>query len=696
MESTRGICIGPAFGPGYQPVSSENVLATSIPSIRSSEELLDRNGRRPEWPKGPQPLKKRTAGFVVRCLIDGLLLLATTPFLLLGAYAAAQNGKPVNDKEWYHLQVSMKTAVTTFPIVFAAVMGRLTKNLATWRLERGISLGHLEQLLGSSTVFGAFSTQVLMGSFNKLAIGLLCLWALSPLGGQSSLHIVTTIPSIAVASKEIRTFNTDISSPFNTMRQPLGIPLPQVNGLYITSLLAPPDAKRAPTDVWGNLKVPLISRLASNHTANETGWYNFDAFKETILYSSLIGIPVAGLSWKGNTTFTMESSYFDIDCFSLSAAPQVPIADTYTGPPGTDPSLTKSEDPPKLVQISNNNTFYGPIEEDSSLSFGIDSYVDWRPGSLTKLWDDGMSSVIPNVTDNEKTFFDKKQTFLFESKLPFFPGIEDPAAVAYCNTRRVYVESAVYCVGDPTSINKPQCSVTAMRNSRRLHQPSDITPFLFPTVFNRFTSVLATSQARGEPSRYSLTEKYLNNTDTPLLVQEVYMKLYNLDKAVFSQRLSQVINTYHMASLFPSAMVGGLDAELPLYTLYLHSGDSFKHNRTATVATLERHLYTTNAAWLAVFLITSAVMLCAAIASSVLAFFTHIPDVLGYASSLTRDSAHFPHAAEGSVLDGLMRSRKLKDKKVRLGDVQSDEKIGLLAFSETDLATRAEKKKLYQ
>ncbi|KKZ60042.1 hypothetical protein EMCG_05224 [[Emmonsia] crescens] len=681
--------------PEHRPALSESSSITSISSLDSSAELLDESRRSPKWPKRPLPLKRGTTGFVVRSLIDILLLLATTPFLGLGTYTAIKNGKPVNDQEWSYLQIGMKTAVTTFPIIFAAVTSRLTKNLATWRLERGISLGHLEQLLGSSSVFGTFSTQVLMGSFNMMAIGLLCLWALSPLGGQSSLHIVRTTPSIAVASKEIYTFNTEISSPFNAMRQPLSFVGPQLNGLYITSLMAPPDAKRAPTDVWGNLKVPLMSHLALNHTANETGWYNFDAFAENIPYSSLIGIPVRGLPWNGNTTFTMESSYFDIDCFTLSVAPHVSITENFTAPPGTDLSMTKSKEAPKLLQIAN-NTFYGQASTRSSFNFGIDSSVDWRSGYLTKLWDDGMSSLIPNVTDNEKTFFDKKQIFLFESKLSVFPGVENPATVAYCNIRRVYVESAVYCVGNSSSINKPQCSVTATRDTRKLHPPADITPFLFRAVLDKFTSSLATSQGQNETGRYSLMEKYLNNTDTPLLVQEVGMKLYNLDKAVFSQRLTQVLNTYYMASLFPSAMVGGLDTRLPEYTIRMYTEDQFKRSTTGTVTSLEHHLYTTNPAWLTTFLITSAVMLLAAIASSLLAFFTHIPDVLGYASSLTRDSAHFPHAAEGSVLDGLMRSRKFKDKKVRLGDVQSNEMIGLLAFSEMDSAARVEKKKLYQ
>ena len=310
-----------------------------------------------------------------------------------------------------------------------------------------------------------------------------------------------------------------------------------------------------------------------------------------------------------------------------------------------------------------------------------------------------MSSSIQNVTGNDKLFFNETQTLLFESKLsPVFPGVENPATVAYCNIHRIYVETAVNCVEDVSSIRKPQCYVTAVRESQAKHQPSDITPFLFPSILSQFSTSLAHSQGqqRGRGS-YSLTEKYLNNTDAPLLVQDFGMRLFNLDKEVFSQRLTQVINTYYIASLFPSAMVGGLDTQLPTYTVSQYTSAPIKRATTGTVTSLQNHLYSTNIAWLTVFLVTSTVMLAAATTSSVLAYFTAIPDVLGYASSLTRDSAYFPHSStKGSVLDGLTRSRKLKDQKVKLGDVRCNERIGLLAFSEADAAVRAEKKKLYQ
>lgn len=104
-----------------------------------------------------------------------------------------------------------------------------------------------------------------------LAVGLFVLWALSPLGGQSSLHILKTVPSLAVNATDLFTFNTEIPAPFSALRLRPSSVEAQMNGLYITSLMAPPNVKRSPVDIWGNLKVPLMSSLALSQSANETG-----------------------------------------------------------------------------------------------------------------------------------------------------------------------------------------------------------------------------------------------------------------------------------------------------------------------------------------------------------------------------------------------------------------------------------------
>lgn len=73
-----------------------------------------------------------------------------------------------------------------FPICFAAIVGRASVKYATWKLQKGTTIGALEQLMGSRTVASAFATQVQLRSANLIGIVLLLVWPPSPLGGQSS------------------------------------------------------------------------------------------------------------------------------------------------------------------------------------------------------------------------------------------------------------------------------------------------------------------------------------------------------------------------------------------------------------------------------------------------------------------------------------------------------------------------------
>ena len=62
------------------------------------------------------------------------------------------------------------------------------KIMAAWNLHHDMSLDMLEQLMGSATVFGTVMTQVRLG-INRLGLGLIALWVLSPIGGQSTTSV---------------------------------------------------------------------------------------------------------------------------------------------------------------------------------------------------------------------------------------------------------------------------------------------------------------------------------------------------------------------------------------------------------------------------------------------------------------------------------------------------------------------------
>ncbi len=76
--------------------------------------------------------------------------------------------------------------------MFAIVIGQTIRRLAAWYLERGTVLKSVEQLMGSLTVGGAVTTTYSLRAWNLTAVLLLAAWAMSPLGSQSSLLMITT------------------------------------------------------------------------------------------------------------------------------------------------------------------------------------------------------------------------------------------------------------------------------------------------------------------------------------------------------------------------------------------------------------------------------------------------------------------------------------------------------------------------
>lgn len=572
----------------------------------------------------------------------------------------------------------------------------MTKAVASWRLERGVPLGQLEQLFGSSTVFGTVSTQFLVGSFNYLALGLFCLWALSPLGGQASLHIISTVSQPSTTTTNITSFNSEKRSFFEISNDNM-VHIPTLNGIYLTSLMAPRKVKVSPVDLWGNVKIPIISQIDPNIKANETGWYDLEDSIASRPYSALVGIPIVGASLDGNTTFNIESSYFDIICYNLSLASYVPISSKVkTSPDRHDPVFAQLDNG---TFVGSNGTELCPQSGcQISFSLGFSHYAENWAFSQPGLYPD-----VAGDTGQHKAL-NFTPTLLFESR--YWAEAFPSTSVAHCSVNRIYVESAISCVGDPSLLRKPQCVVQAIRESQKPHEAMDITPFLFPGMFLGFSQNIAQSGGQGHRSTATMTERYLYNSDNPLFALDVDVPLYQLPKRIFSQRLCQVINTYYLASLFPEGMVGGLTAALAM-----QSYGSYKENAThivpAVITTSLHDIYVTHGAWLAAFVISSLAMFAAAAGSAVLAHITTTPDILGYVSSLTRDSRYVALPSGGSAMDGATRSRLLKHRVVKFGDVRGggsgsgsgsgdDERVGFLAFADAERAERAKAGKLYE
>jgi hypothetical protein len=85
----------------------------------------------------------------------------------------------------------------------------------------------------------------------------------------------------------------------------------------------------------------------------------------------------------------------------------------------------------------------------------------------------------------------------------------------------------------------------------------------------------------------------------------------------------------------------------------------------------------------------SAVLLLCATASLVLRMLIVAPDILGFASSLTRDSPYFtsdfiPILQGGSIMNGPERARALRRVRIQIVDIRPEDETGHVALVPID------------
>jgi len=173
-------------------------------------------------------------------------------------------------------------------------------------------------------------------------------------------------------------------------------------------------------DLWGNVKIPYISRLDS--PADEEGWHTITTEADPQKYSSLIGVPVYGIRASRNVSFTMETTHFNLDCYEARAG---------------EPDF-EIQEPLLYGPAPGNGTFWGIQVPNSTFSVAMDSLMgsndfsrDWRMFNETRRH--------PHRTLLLRSWYKTQNV--------------------YCHTSTEYVESAVNCTG-------LACAVTRTRASR--------------------------------------------------------------------------------------------------------------------------------------------------------------------------------------------------------------------------------------
>ncbi|KAK3503895.1 hypothetical protein B0T13DRAFT_143880 [Neurospora crassa] len=643
----------------------------------------------PEWPQGPQQIAPK--GYIWWIGTVGDFILSVTPVAFFGivymhssqkvslltpshtviaALAIQLEGQPTYYNEHgENLVEATKLAPTIYPIVFAAVASRFYKILGLWSTTRsqGISIGALEQILGSQSFAGSLFRLFSVRSHISLGIMILLTWALSPLGGQSSSRLIFTTIQVSDSKTLVYYSTTDSESAFSSASG-LQVASSATNSLFTSSLMAAEGQRRSTTDLWAR---PRIPRLID--PSNDDWQIIHQAAMQEVDYASLIGIKILGLANYNATTsysLTAEATYNDLDCKQVQSGASV-----------------------------NETLAYIPADRWTTPKYYVDRKNDTTGKRLP-----GYTEPIGSPDNKRASFFvtsdysTPERTSGGHLHIMFGSHEGDLTYTLYnCTLRNVPVEVDILCS------SPPGCGAQRVRRSKspQWDQGDAHSPFTLeiPVVHNILVNFpfAAGFFDNGSPTYQSSIDNYLRGiTQFPFKLNYLSPWPTNITDEAFSKRLTLLLNTYYYASLDPFTATDSNYSKFPVDTdhimsqpvypgPYLYSGyqgASMVMVNNATEST-RREIYGLNRQWVAILILCTSILQILSLAGLFLRLTTPAPDILDHASSLTRENPYIPVPKGGSAIGGPERARILRRMRVKMADVRPDEQIGYVALVAT-------------
>lgn len=546
------------------------------------------------------------------------------------------------------------------------------KAIAYYKLERRTTVKTVEQLQGSKTIVSALTTQYQLRAFNILAAVLIILWALSPLGSQASLRVgdfqvVTSVSQYDYTYLDVRTE----FSPFDS-----GYALDPANALFISSLITPKNMRNSPQDSWGNVRVPMIETLADTDASSDE-WIPFIHSNDS-QYAALVGIPVTGpaLDNKSTTRFTISTSYWVLKCDTKFFP--MDLAAFYV-------NNARYWDKDFLNNTDNAFTYMGWNETDyRNLGISFDN--------ITQL---------PNITLNS---VDLKQNLANRPRQALIQTLShaeeeyfsNEVFKALCDLTTTYVDVNISCNGQSCQA----MAVNRIGTSDRGRYISVLDAIGLGRASTWLENFLNASKSGrdGISMGISPTFGYIANPKSPFSYSNLAPNWREVKADDFSQRLSQVLNTYWLTSIGYAPLQGHFQQDH-------HSSDAYENSYFNSLnGTGTRYndvtVFVTSIPWVATLFVASGILLLSTSALAVLGMFRRTPDILDNFSSLIKDNRYVnlgSVALGSSALDGFDRSRQIGQLMVQIGDVQPHEADGYIAVSvpEAKIVGRIERRRNY-
>ncbi|KAF9881651.1 hypothetical protein CkaCkLH20_00797 [Colletotrichum karsti] len=530
--------------------------------------------------------------------------------------------------------------------------------------------------MGSRTVGGTLHTLIEFNTFNILGLGLILIWAFSPLGGQAVLRMLTVRLKPEFKTTDLTYFDTLASNQLNTLpvassSSIVALANTGILGYMATvyaSFIAQPESIQSDTmDHWGNVKIPFLDPKASNN------WTNVSPDSKTIQYSSLTGIPLK-YSSTSNMSFTIESNHVHLDCNNITKFPSDFPQENMTNMTSKfwADSQTYSDD----ILTAPNGTWRGiknhldSTQNLTTWAVALDRFVDpfWADLSLQdarlkeKL---NTTQGIEDIRDGLRLFVNEtgiqaeQANMLLQIIIPKTRIRRAPLKLeAVCGVTQQYVESRVNCTYVPSS-NRHTCAVVAQRPSQQPLGPENISilslPHLFYWITREFPLAATGRPLAGFPD---FSVQYLKDPTFAELGSSPEVTMDELNEDTIGIRFNQLLNTYLMLA----------QQQLQITSSSLGQTTSFDQNITTTSETSNLvEVFRVSGPWIGLCLVACLVLLAGGILSVVFTHITHGPEVLGYVSTLIRDSKFMDLLINTSWMDGTELTKELRKQRIRYG-----------------------------
>ncbi|KAK6503097.1 hypothetical protein TWF481_008131 [Arthrobotrys musiformis] len=576
------------------------------------------------------------------------LAVCSSVFIVLAVFAYSVDGKDVQrSSDGRQLLEIIKWGPTVFPIIFAAIVGDFLQSVALRRAQKGAKLGTLEQLTRTINIFTAITTPYFIRAYNWLSILLLSLWAISPLGGQASLRLLSTRPVTVRTAHSVRFLSpTNVSSYLSTGGRNYGTWRVQAESLYTASLLGTGASKYRTLDPWDNVRVPYIEELErQTPEPGLDGWY--DVTNQNVTYSSLLGIPIRGLA--SNITVTVPTSYSKLNCSYLDVFRNDECFQNTTDRcfDATRPHIP--------------DWFFPFARANRGWDYGYYMLVGMNVSQTAFNSSDGNDS--PEPLD-----------LIFES------GGRAGTSVAWCKLSQTYLEAEVTC---PAS----RCAVSKVR---RLSIGTERPPLFYKTTpgkvgtLSNFLTDFSLVAKSGKPSYSNFNQGYIYNPDDPIAGTADWVDLVDVGIQNFEVRATQLMNTLLAAAQGPALYLSNYDIRPYNYTYSPALGRVVVAESAAGESTRTREFLICYKSWSIVLLFCAVLLFTMGVSSAILACTTLAPDALTSLSALAAESRFFDVEHGGSTLDRDEKAIALKERVVKLGDVEASNGIGYIALGTID------------